>query len=110
MISNSSTLILLTVYRLIQPVCVKECKSAQKVRALAFNKAYKEIAALTLNSFIHIWSAESFKQKISRKLPACQENVCLAVQDDGVYAIGCRSYTLLLDARTLQPIKKIPSR
>lgn len=99
-----------SVSRLIQPVCVKECKSAQKVRALAFNKAYKEIAALTLNSYIHIWSAESFKQKISRKLPACQENVCLAVQDDGVYAIGCRSYTLLLDARTLQPIKKIPSR
>ncbi|XP_032664296.1 DDB1- and CUL4-associated factor 12 [Odontomachus brunneus] len=97
-------------HRLIRPVCVKECKSAQKVRALAFNKAYKEIAALTLNSYIHIWSAESFKQKISRKLPACQENVCLAVQDDGVYAIGCRSYTLLLDARTLQPIKKIPSR
>ncbi|KAK0181363.1 hypothetical protein PV327_003655 [Microctonus hyperodae] len=97
-------------HRLIQPVCVKECRSAQKVRALAFNKAYNEIAALSLNSFIHIWSAETFKQKISRKLPACQENVCLAVQDDGVYAVGCRSYTLLLDARTLQPIKKIPSR
>ncbi|XP_015117989.1 DDB1- and CUL4-associated factor 12 [Diachasma alloeum] len=97
-------------HRLISPVSVKECKSAQKVRALAFNKAYNEIAALSLNSFIHIWSAETFKQKISRKLPACQENVCLAVQDDGVYAVGCRSYTLLLDARTLQPIKKIPSR
>lgn len=91
-------------------MCVKECRSAQKVRALAFNRTYKEIAALTLNSFIHIWSAETFRQKISRKLPACQENVCLAVQDDGVYAVGCRSYTLLLDARTLQPIKKIPSR
>ncbi|CAD6240953.1 GSCOCG00009024001-RA-CDS [Cotesia congregata] len=94
----------------IQPVCVKECRSAQKVRALVFNKAINEIAALSLNCYIHIWSAETFKQKISRKLPACQENVCLAVQDGGVYAVGCRSYTLLLDARTLQPIKKIPSR
>ncbi|XP_051165458.1 DDB1- and CUL4-associated factor 12 homolog [Leptopilina boulardi] len=97
-------------HRLIQPVCVKECRGAQKVRALAFNKAYGEIAALSLNSFIHIWEAETFKQKISRKLPACQENVCMAVQEKGVYAIGCRSHTLLLDARTLQSIKKIPSR
>ncbi|XP_077276713.1 DDB1- and CUL4-associated factor 12 homolog isoform X2 [Temnothorax americanus] len=97
-------------HRLIQPVCVKECKSAQKVRALAFNKAYKEIVALTLNNFIHIWSAETFRQKISTKLPsACPENVCLAVQDEGVYAIRSKSYTLLLDARTLQPIKKITS-
>ena len=63
-----------------------------------------------MNSYIHIWSAESFKQKISRKLPASQDNVCLAVHEDGLYAVGCRSYTLLLDARTLQPIKKVPSR
>lgn len=96
--------------RLITPVCVKECRSAQKIRSLVFNKACKEIAVLSLNSFIHIWSAETFQQKISRKLPACQENVCLAVQDNGLYAVGCRSYTLLLDARTLQAIKKIPSR
>ena len=89
---------------------MKECRAGQRVRALAFNKAYQEIAALSLNSFIHIWSAETFRQKISRKLPACQENVCLAVQEKGIYAVGCRSNTLLLDARTLQPIKKIPSR
>lgn len=68
-------------------MCVKECRSAQKVRALVFNRTYKEIAAITLNNFIHIWSAETFRQKISRKLPVCQENVCLAVQDDGVYAV-----------------------
>ena len=89
---------------------MKDCRSAQKIRSLVFNKAYKEIAVLSLNSFIHIWSAENFRQKISRKLPACQENVCLAVQDNGLYAVGCRSCTLLLDARTLQAIKKIPSR
>ncbi|KAL7295929.1 DDB1- and CUL4-associated factor 12 [Trichogramma pretiosum] len=97
-------------HRLIQPICIKECKSAQKVRSLLFNKAYKEIAVLSMNSYIHIWSAESFRQKISRKLPACQDNVCLAVHEEGLYAVGCRSYTLLLDARTLQPIKKVPSR
>lgn len=31
-------------------------------------------------------------------------------QESGVYAIGCKSYTLLLDARTLQSVKKITSR
>ncbi|XP_063245083.1 DDB1- and CUL4-associated factor 12 homolog [Bacillus rossius redtenbacheri] len=97
-------------YKHIRPLVVKECRTAQKVRALAFNKNFQEIAALSLNGFIHVWSAETFRQKLSRKLPSCQENVCLAVQESGVYAIGCRSYTLLLDARTLQAVKKILPR
>ena len=49
-------------YGHIRPLAVKECKSAQKVRAVAFNKSYEEIAALSLNGYIHIWSAETFKQ------------------------------------------------
>lgn len=97
-------------YQHIAANSVKECRNSQKIRALTFNKAYKEIAALSLNSYIHIWNAETFKQKLSRKLPSSQENVCLAVQDSGLYAIGCRSYTLLLDCRTLQPVKKVSSR
>ncbi|XP_065172697.1 DDB1- and CUL4-associated factor 12 homolog [Atheta coriaria] len=97
-------------HRTVLPVHVKECKTAAKVRAIVFNKAYDEIAGLSLNGYIHIWSAETFKQKLSRKLPSSQENVCLAVQDNGLYAIGCRSYTLLMDCRTLQPIKKVSSR
>lgn len=72
------------------------------MRAITFNKAYNEIAALSLNGYIHVWDATTFSQKLSRKLPSTQENVCLAVQNTGLYAIGCRSYTLLLDCRTLQ--------
>lgn len=49
-------------------------------------------------------------QKLSRKLPNCQDNVCIACQPHGLYAVGCRSYTLLLDPRTLQAVKKIASR
>ncbi|XP_060526133.1 DDB1- and CUL4-associated factor 12 homolog isoform X2 [Cylas formicarius] len=97
-------------YKLISPLSLKECKNAQKIRALTFNKSYREIAALSLNSYIHIWCAETFKQKISRKLPSSQESVCMAVQDSGLYAIGCKSYTLLLDCRTLQAVKKVSSR
>lgn len=51
-----------------------------------------------------------FHQKLSRKLPNCQDNVCIACQENGLYAVGCRSYTLLLDPRTLQAVKKIASR
>ncbi|CAB0008567.1 unnamed protein product [Nesidiocoris tenuis] len=98
-------------YRVINALDVKECKFAQKVRALTFNSPKRELACLSLNGYIHIWDVERFKQKLSRKLPSCQDNVCMAVQHSGaMYAIGCKSYTLLMDSRTLQPIKKIPSR
>ncbi|XP_066254472.1 DDB1- and CUL4-associated factor 12 homolog [Euwallacea similis] len=98
-------------HKSISPESLKDCRNAQKIRALSFNKSYREIAALSLNGYIHIWDAETFRQKLSRKLPSSQENVCMAVQEMGsVYAIGCRSYTLLLDCRTLQAIKKVSSR
>lgn len=49
-------------YNHLRALAVKECKSAQKVRAVAFNKSFQEIAALSLNGYIHIWNAETFKQ------------------------------------------------
>lgn len=97
-------------YPTINPISVKECRTAQKIRSICFNQEYKEIAVLSLNSYIHLFNAETFAQKLSRKLPNCQDNVCIACQPEGLYAVGCRSYTLLLDPRTLQPVKKIASR
>lgn len=97
-------------YANVSPVCVKDCHQSQRIRSLCFNNEYKEIAALSLNGYIHIFNAETFKQKLSRKLPNCQDNVSLAYHHDGLYAVGCRSYTILLDARTLQAVKKIPAR
>jgi hypothetical protein len=52
----------------------------QKVRALTFNSRWREIAALTLNGYIHVFGAETFRQQLSRKLPSCQDLVCLATQ------------------------------
>lgn len=49
-------------YSHINPVSVKLCKGGHKIRALAFNPDYQEIAALSLNGFIHIWNAETFRQ------------------------------------------------
>jgi DDB1- and CUL4-associated factor 12 len=91
-------------YAHINPVAVKEVRAAQKIRAVCFNKEYKEIALLSLNGYMHLFNAETFTQKLSRKLPNCQENVCIACQPNGLYAVGCRSYTLVLDPRTLQVI------
>lgn len=89
-------------YAHISPVAIKDCRGAQKIRAICFHKEYREIALLSLNGYMHLFNAETFSQKLSRKLPNCQENVCIACQPNGLYAVGCRSYTLLLDPRTLQ--------
>ncbi|XP_058057838.1 DDB1- and CUL4-associated factor 12 homolog isoform X1 [Anopheles bellator] len=97
-------------YAHISPVSVKDCRGAQKIRAVCFNREYRELALLSLNGYLHLFNAETFSQKLSRKLPNCQENVCIACQPNGLYAVGCRSYTLLLDPRTLQAVKKIASR
>lgn len=49
-------------YSSVKALTIKKCKSAQEVRALAFNKQSKELAALSLNGYIHIWKAENFRQ------------------------------------------------
>ncbi|XP_057380840.1 DDB1- and CUL4-associated factor 12 homolog isoform X1 [Daphnia carinata] len=87
-------------------LAVKRCKTAEKVRALAFNKRDVEIAALSLNGYIHLWKADTFKQMGSQKLHHGTENVCLGYHDErNLYAVGSRSHTTVLDARSLQPIQ-----
>ena len=70
------------------------------------------------------------KQLMSKRLPHTMENVCLATDEDcQMYAVGSKvgiciglfyslhililysqAHTDLLDSRTLQPVRKIPSR
>jgi hypothetical protein len=39
------------------------------------------------------------------------ENVCIAAHEDyGLYAVGSKSHTSLMDARTIQCVKKILSK
>lgn len=49
-------------YSHISPLALKLCKQGHKIRALAFNSSLREIAALSLNGYIHIWNAETFRQ------------------------------------------------
>lgn len=46
----------------INPVVIRTCKVAQKVRAFSFNKRLSELAAISVNGYIHIWRLDNFKQ------------------------------------------------
>uniref|UniRef100_G3P286 DDB1 and CUL4 associated factor 12 n=1 Tax=Gasterosteus aculeatus TaxID=69293 RepID=G3P286_GASAC len=80
-----------------------------KVRALAFNNNHKELGAVSLDGYFHLWKAEHNLCKIlSTKLPHCKENVCLAYgQDWSVYAVGSQAHVSFLDPR--QPTHSIKS-
>ncbi len=95
----------------VRPLLKKRCKAADRVRSLSYNHQRREIAVISLNGYIHCWNALKFKQVMSKKLPHNMENVCLATDEEAhMYAVGSKANTDLLDARTLQAIKKIPSR
>ena len=113
-------------YHYAKPLMVKKCKQADRVRSLCYNNRTQEIAVVSLNGFIHCWNAvrsrqfvtgvESvcqvrMKQVMSKRLPHTMENVCLSTDEEcQLYAVGSKAHTDLLDSRTLQPVRKIPSR
>lgn len=49
-------------FKSMKPLAVKVCKNAEKVRALLFNNNYQELVALSLNAYLHLWDAQTFKQ------------------------------------------------
>ncbi|XP_061872839.1 DDB1- and CUL4-associated factor 12-like isoform X3 [Colius striatus] len=80
-----------------------------KVRALAFNNKNKELGAVSLDGYFHLWKAEHTLSKLlSTKLPYCRENMCLAYsQEWSVYAIGSQAHISFLDPR--QPSHNVKS-
>ncbi|XP_075438830.1 DDB1- and CUL4-associated factor 12 isoform X2 [Ascaphus truei] len=80
-----------------------------KVRALAFNNYNKELGAVSLDGYFHLWKAEHTLSKLlSTKLPYCRENVCLAYgQEWSVYAVGSQAHVSFLDPR--QPPQNVKS-
>uniref|UniRef100_A0AAY4AE65 DDB1- and CUL4-associated factor 12 beta-propeller domain-containing protein n=1 Tax=Denticeps clupeoides TaxID=299321 RepID=A0AAY4AE65_9TELE len=84
-----------------------------KVRALAFNNRHKELGAVSLDGYFHLWKAEdNLSKELSIKLPHCKENVCLAYGLDwSVYAVGSQAHVSFLDPRqSPQNIKSVSSR
>ncbi|KAJ8285513.1 hypothetical protein GJAV_G00027670 [Gymnothorax javanicus] len=84
-----------------------------KVRALAFNDHNKELGAVSLDGYFHLWEAEhSLCKVLSTKLPYCKENVCLAYGEEwSVYAVGSQAHVSFLDPRQpAHPIKSVSSR
>jgi len=99
------------VYQHVKPLLSKQCKQADKVRALCYNNRSSEIAVISLNSYIHCWNALTMRQIMSKKLPHTLDNCCLTTDDEcQLYAVGSKSHADLLDSRTLQSVRKIPSR
>lgn len=47
-------------YAHISSVCIKDVRSAQKIRAVCFNKEYKEIALLSLNGKHQIYNSKTY--------------------------------------------------
>ncbi|XP_054373747.1 DDB1- and CUL4-associated factor 12-like isoform X2 [Molothrus ater] len=80
-----------------------------KVRALAFNNKNKELGAVSLDGYFHLWKAEHTLSKLlSTKLPYCRENVCLAYGPEwSVYAVGSQAHVSFLDPR--QPSHNVKS-
>ncbi|XP_060617156.1 DDB1- and CUL4-associated factor 12 [Anolis sagrei] len=80
-----------------------------KVRALAFNNKNKELGAVSLDGYFHLWKAEyTLSKLLSTKLPYCRENVCLAYgQEWSVYAVGSQAHVSFLDPR--QPSHNVKS-
>ncbi|XP_037082780.1 DDB1- and CUL4-associated factor 12-like [Pollicipes pollicipes] len=98
-------------YQHVGPVATKSCKTADKVRSLAFNHRDQSLVALSLNAYVHLFDAVSFKQKLSRKLPHSMDNVCLALGDNcKMYAVGSKSHTTILDPKSLKVLKKITAK
>lgn len=80
-----------------------------KVRALAFNSKNKELGAVSLDGYFHLWKAEQTLAKLlSIKLPYCRENVCLTYGLEwSVYAVGSQGHVSFLDPR--QPPQNVKS-
>jgi len=98
-------------YQYTRPLYHKRCKQADRVRSLCFNHRTQEIAVVSLNGYIHCWNALRMKQVMSKRLPHTLENVCLSTDEEcQMYAVGSKAHTDLLDSRTLQSVRKIPSR
>lgn len=74
-------------YSHVRALAVKECKSAQKVRAVAFNKSFQEIAALSLNGYIHIWNAETFKQVCHCSLDFASQDLLICFEMSVIHVI-----------------------
>ncbi|CAH2296817.1 DDB1- and CUL4-associated factor 12 [Pelobates cultripes] len=80
-----------------------------KVRALAFNSNNKELGAVSLDGYFHLWKAEHTLTKLlSTRLPYCRENVCLSYGLEwSVYAVGSQAHVSFLDPR--QPPQNVKS-
>ena len=49
-----------------KPLIKKQCKTADRVRAMCFNGRRSELAVISTNGYIHCWDGLRFKQVMSK--------------------------------------------
>ncbi|KAH8368787.1 hypothetical protein KR084_004886 [Drosophila pseudotakahashii] len=91
----------------VHPLKVKQVYEDQTIWGLCFNKKAKEIASLAPSRELHIFNAETFQLTLSRILPNAPHYKGIVYHSDGLYAVRYGSFTIVLDARTLETVKKI---
>lgn len=102
MVSRSTPLTKVGKYPIYRPLTIKKVQRAEKIRALAYNSQMQEISVLSLSAYMHLFDAQTLKQKYHKKLMYCLENVCLTIQEEyKFYAVGSKSHVSFIDARTL---------
>lgn len=88
-------------YSTVHPVRLQTCRKAAKVRAMTYNQNTMEIAALSLNAYLHLWDVQTFTQKAHKKMIHNRENVCMTLHEDrNLYAVGSQSHVTMLDPRS----------
>ncbi|XP_041465046.1 DDB1- and CUL4-associated factor 12-like [Lytechinus variegatus] len=98
-------------YESIFPIALRSSERNEKVRALEYSPQTKELASLSANGFIHLWDLRGFRKVHSRRLPYCEENVCIALsQDHSLYAVGSQSHVTFLDSRNGRCVASVHSK
>eukprot|EP00102_Acyrthosiphon_pisum_P021763 XP_016658973.1 PREDICTED: DDB1- and CUL4-associated factor 12-like [Acyrthosiphon pisum] len=100
------------VTQFLHPIVLRKYKTEKlRVKSITFNKSLEQMVTFSQNGYVHVWDIQHFKRKSSIQLPDedCRGNYCMAmINDSSLYAVGCKSNTLLLDSRTLETIQDIP--
>ena len=88
------------------------------IQNMKMNVLFRSTKKMFTNTYLYNFEYFNFLfishfalQKSSIQLPDedCRGNYCMAmINDSSLYAVGCKSNTLLLDSRTLETIQDIP--
>lgn len=98
-------------YESIQHKLLRNSVYGDKVRALEYSRHTKELASLSAHGYIHLWDLNGFRKLQTRRLPYCEENVCITLSEEySLYAVGSQSHVSFLDSRNGRCVASVHSK